>query len=375
MRAVLVVLILGFNCTLWAETGNGDTGITLTDKQISSYGIETVMLTAMQDIPGAGYPAKVVVPNAQLQVVSARQGGLIESVLVAEGDEVTTGQVLARILSPDLLALQRDLLTTLTELNLAKANMDRDKQLMEEGIAPKRRYQESLSVWQALQTERAQQVAVLEYSGMTSQEITILEKTRKLTSKLTVRAPFSGVLLEQMALAGEKLQAADPLFKVGSLKPLWLEIHVPISVVEDVTVGDKVIVPEYDIEGEVITLGRQVHAADQGTLIRALIDNNINTLRPGQFVQVRLTRKTLAENTYLSPATAITRIDQHTIIFIDTEKGFIPHQVDVIGALNNQQIITSSLPISGPVVVSGAVTLKAILAGDSDNSNSAGHGN
>jgi RND family efflux transporter MFP subunit len=323
----------------------------------------TTQLQQATEVLGARYPAEVVVPNSQLQVISALQGGLVEALMVAEGDHVSKDQPLARLQSPGLLELQRDLLQTLIQLNLAQSTLNRNKQLLDEGIIPKRRYLESRSVWQALVTQKEQHEAMLLFSGMSSPAITELEKNRKLNSALTVTAPFDGVLLEQMAIPGQKLEAADPLFKIGRLSPLWLEIHMPVDVVSGIVIGDTVSVPEMNIEGEVITIGRMVHAADQGTLVRAIIRDNIEQLRPGQVVQARVAQKYDEQKRYLVPRRAIIRLDQKTIIFIEVKQGFEAIHVDVVGSREGQQIITSNQPITVPVVTSGTVTLKAILTG------------
>jgi RND family efflux transporter MFP subunit len=306
-------------------------------------------------------------------VVSALQGGLVEALMVAEGDQVSKGQMLARLQSPGLLELQRDLLQTLIQLNLARSTLNRDKQLLDEGIIPKRRYLESRSAWQALITQKQQQEATLQFSGMGKEAINDLEKSRHLNSALTVTAPFDGVILEQMAIPGQKLEAADPLFQIGQLSPLWLEIHVPIDVVKNVATGDMISVPEMDLTGEIITIGRKVHAADQGTLIRAIVKDNIEQLRPGQLVQARIAEKSNAEQRYLVPRKAIIRIEQESMVFMETEEGFEAIEVDVVGSHKGQQIITSHEPITAKIVINGAITLKAILAGSGGEGEGSGH--
>ena len=283
--------------------------------------------------------------------------------MVAEGDQVTKGQIMARLQSPGLLELQRDLLQTLIQLNLARSTLNRDKQLLDEGIIPKRRYLESRSAWQALITQKQQQEATLQFSGMSEEAISALEKSRQLNSALKVVAPFGGVVLEQMAIPGQKLEAADPLFQIGQLSPLWLEIHVPVEVVRNVAAGDMIAVPDMELEGKIITIGRKVHAADQGTLIRALVKDNIEQLRPGQLVQARIAQKENDHQRYLVPRKAIIRLDQKTMIFTAIEEGFEAIEIDIVGSHEGQQIITSHEPITADIVINGAITLKAILAG------------
>ena len=362
MRTTLFLLLIVFMKTVGANTLSENKQIILTSEQKVAYGIEVMPVKATQEISGASYPAQVVVPNSQLQVVSARQAGLIESLAVAEGDKVKSGQLLAFLQSPDLLELQREFLQTLIQLNLAGTTLDREKQLMDEGIIPKRRYQESLSALQALQTQKAQQEATLFYSGMSNEDIRTLEKNRKLLTKVQVTAPFDGVILEQMVIAGQKLEAAEPIFKVAQLSPLWLEIHVPIDAVTDISIKDLVHINDTNIKGNVITISSQVHVEDQGTLVRAIINQNTNELRPGQFVQTRFSQQVSGQFNYLVPEKAVIRLNQQPIVFIETSQGFQAIDIEIIGVQEGQQIISSKNKIDGNVVINGSVTLKAILA-------------
>jgi len=363
MRYFLIVLMTFVSANALAETSTNDNVISLSAEQSSMYGIVTAPLKQASAVLGARYPAEVVVPNSQLLVISVLQGGLVEALMTAEGEHVTEGQVLAKINSPGVLELQRDLLQTMSQLNLAKSSLSRNKQLLDEGIIPKRRYLESLSIWQELLTQKEQQETTLAFSGMSSEAITQLEKTRKLSSILTITAPFDGVVLEQMAILGQKLGAADPLFKIGKLAPLWLEIHVPVSVISEVKLGDIVAIDNLNVEGKVITIGRMVHAADQGTLVRALVENNAEQLRPGQVVQARVAIQNGEQQRYMVSRKSIVRIDQETMIFIKHEQGYEAVKVEVIGTREGEQIIATQKNISVPVVTSGAVSLKAILIG------------
>ena len=366
MRFIVFILISICYQTVYSQNIN-ERLITLSDSQIHSYGIHLMDVQPAPGVSGSSYPAQVVVPNSQIRVISAKVGGLIESIKVAEGDEIVKGQLLSTIHSPDLLELQRDLLQTLTQLNLAQLTLNRDKQLMEEGITPKRRYQESLSAWQVLQTQKEQQEASLQYSGMSLEEITVLENTRKLNSVLNITAPMDAILLEQMAIPGQKLNASDPLFKLATLSPLWIEIHVPVDTVSHIKVGDAIYIEEYDLNGEVITIGRQVHSIDQGTLVRAIVTGNLEQLRPGQFVLAHLTKQMDAKYRYLVPVKSIVRIEKKTFVFNKITDGFKAVKVDVLGHQNEQQVIVSDEAINGSIVVNGASSLKTILMMDDES--------
>jgi len=91
------------------------------------------------------FPGRVAVPNGQLRVVAARQGGVVERLIVAESERVASGQVLARLQSPDLISAQRSYREALTRLALAESEVARERMLHREGVIAERRLRESLA--------------------------------------------------------------------------------------------------------------------------------------------------------------------------------------------------------------------------------------
>ena len=197
---------------------------------------------------------------------------------------------------------------------------------------------------------------------MNETSLAALRKSRKLDSALVVIAPFNGVVLEQMTTAGKRVEAADPLYKIASLKPLWLEIHVPLSQVTGIQPGHRVIVPAVNVSGRVITIGKMVHGTDQGVLVRAEIDEGAEKLRPGQFLQVQLDIASKQKN-YRVPRSAVTRSDGNYYIFSEQTDGFFPQRVKVVAEETNALIIDVEIPAETRIAVTGTAAIKAAWLG------------
>src|SRR5574340_461935 len=103
-------------------------------EQVKALGVETIALASQAAAEIRGLPAQVVIPNAQLQVVSAPLAGLVERVLVAAHQPVKKGEVLAVLQSPALADLQHTFLQAATQASLARATLQRDEKLYAEGI-------------------------------------------------------------------------------------------------------------------------------------------------------------------------------------------------------------------------------------------------
>ncbi len=339
-----------------------DSPIVMSEKQQKDYGIAVAIPEPAAQAYGGRLPAKVVVPNAQLRVVSAMQGGTVEVLLVAVGDQVQAGQLLARIQSPELIELQRELLQAQTQLHLAKRNLDRDTLLYGDGIIPERRLQETRGSYEELRTVQEARRQSLALAGMSGQAITELESGRRLMSTLEVRSPLDGVVLDQMAVAGQRVEAVTPLYRVGDLDPLWLEIHAPIEKAARIAVGDPVLISAHGISGRVSTIGRDVHEADQGVLVRAEVVEGTEHLRPGEFAEVQIATLEGSEERYRVARTAVVHARGKAFVFMKTEDGFSPHEVSVAADEGEHLIIVARLPRATPIAVTGSAALKAALS-------------
>lgn len=330
--------------------------------EINNIGIEVLALKSTTESLTSKLPAKVTIPNKSQRVISVPQDGVIEIMLVAEGDVVKADQALAQLNSPQIVAGQNDYLQSLSRLSQSQQEMQRDKSLFEEGIIAERRYRQSLSTYQQDKSDVAMYKKRLEMAGMNADAIRILDKTHSLNSRLTLTAPADGVVMKQFATAGQRLTAADPLYQLAELSTLWLEIHVPLDIAKNIGINDRLIVCDKSVDGKVIAIGREVHAADQGVLVRAEITQKTEQLTPGEFIEVCFIQQ--AEITQFEvPRSAVFRNEGLSAVFIKTDDGFIYKNVDIVKDNGNKLVISGDLSPQQMVVISGTATLKAAWLG------------
>jgi RND family efflux transporter MFP subunit len=331
-------------------------------EQQRAFGVELAAPAPAGDVLSRRYPAEVAVPIRQARVVSAPQGGTLTSLLVAEGETVAKGQELAELSSPDLLEAQGSLLEAVTKRNLAASELERDRQLHAEGLAPKRRLLETEARFAELSTAVEQWSQRLVLAGMPVDAVERLKQDRRLSSVLAIRAPMDGVVLEQMVSTGQAVAAAAPLYRIGRLAPLWLEIHVPVNQIAGVAAGARVVLPREDLEGQVITIGRMVHGEDQGVLVRAEVKEGTERLRPGQFVEVQLA-EAAAQSGWRLPAAAVVRKEGTAYVFAAVEGGFAALPVEVVAEEEKTAVVSGELTAGARVAVSGVAALKAAWLG------------
>ena len=334
----------------------------LSAEQQTALGIALAAPEATERAMSRRYPAQVAVPVRQAHVVSAPQDGTLSVLLVAQGESVTAGQPLARMQSPGLLEAQAALLDAQTRLTLASSELARDQALFTEGLIPRRRLQATQAEHDAQATSVDQWSQRLTLAGMPAEAINALKKERRLSGTLEVRAPIAGVVLEQLVDVGQAVATAAPLFRVANLKPLWLEIHVPVDRVDGLKPGDPVLLPSEEIQGRILTIGRQVHGADQGVLVRAEVTDGAERLRPGQFVEVQIDKGAQGSGWRLSAA-ALVRTAEGAFVFAQRPGGFAAIPVEILAQEERSAVLTGGLVATDRVAVAGVVALKAIWLG------------
>lgn len=336
--------------------------IRMSPEQVRALGIETAALQAQQSSRIDGLAAQVVVPNPQMRMVSAPLGGLVEQVLVASQEIVRRGQPLARIQSPALADAQHTYLQAVTRVELAQANLDRDESLFRAGVLAERVLLATRAGFNEMSVDLAERVQALRLAGMSDAAIEALRSGRRIGTTIVLPSPIDGVVIEQLAVVGQRVEAAAPLLRVARLDPLWLEIQVPVSRLPMVSVGARVAVPAFEVEGTVIAIGRSVASSSQTALVRAEVRRGSDRLRPGQLVEVAVSA-TSSGGQWDVPNAAIARVSGQPTVFVRSESGFAARPVRLVSEGAERSLVAADLRPGERIAVRGIAALKASLLG------------
>jgi cobalt-zinc-cadmium efflux system membrane fusion protein len=331
--------------------------------QIKALGIETAVVGEADAARKGTLPASVLIPNEQMRIVSAPVGGMLEMLAVAPGDVVKRGQVIARLSSPQALELQRDALQSSAQANLQNQNLKRDEQLFAEGLIAESRLQATRAAAAqaaAMASERRQGLSL---AGLAP---------GKLGEGLALTAPIDGVVLEQGAQLGKRVEPSALIYRIAKLSPLWLEVQAPVDLAATLQAGMPVRVANSKVSGKLIAIGRAVDAASQTVLLRVSVDTGAEALRPGQVVEVEIeagsagTAGTAAKQARI-PATALARNQGVALVFVQTasdEKGtgFSARPVRIVSQ-GGEGVVVDGIANGERIAVRGVSGLKAMLSG------------
>jgi multidrug efflux pump subunit AcrA (membrane-fusion protein) len=125
------------------------------------------------------------------------------------------------------------------------------------------------------------------------------------------------------------------------------------------------VVPELEVQGRVISVGRMVHGTDQGVLLRAEVSEGTERLRPGQFVQAQIAVAG-AGNNFRVPSAAVLRSGGQSYVFAARSEGFLPVPVTVSSEQPGYQVIQTELPAGTAIAVSGTAAIKAAWSAEGE---------
>ena len=356
----LLLLILSAS-TVQAEGLPSPDALSLKPAQMSTLGIETITLGTATAAHHPRRPARVLIPNDQMRVISAPTGGLLTQLRVAPGDPVRRGQIVALLSSAQALELQRDARQSASQSGLLEQNLRRDEQLYAEGLIPESRLLATRAASTQARAQAQERRTSLTLSGMSSEG-----------NEVALRAPLDGVVLEQGAQTGQHVEATTPIYKIARLSPLWLEIQAPADLAAALLPGATLQIagiPDDVLKVRLMATGRQVDAASQSVLLRALVSQGAERLMPGQLVEVNINispdpaaSADKSERMTL-PTPALIRHTGNTYVFVQTSATQFEARAVKLWQQGQNSIQISGVRSGERVATKGVSALKALLTG------------
>ena len=227
-----------------------------------------LLLTPLQ---AAGEVFDGLVQPVREVLLSSPVHSFIVEQTVGEGDEVTEGQMLARLYDrPEVLEMQR------TEAALEKREF--------ENRGAQRLFAERLiSEDEALARRIELDLTRLQH-----------EIAREAVTRRTIKSPLSGVVVERHHEVGEMVTVGEPLLLVVDLSSVFVQIFVTVGEAERLPLGQRMEVrfPELSgdpvMAGEVVFIDPRVDPASGLKRLRILVPNEERLAKPGLRARVRI---------------------------------------------------------------------------------------
>ncbi len=193
------------------------------------------------------------------------------------------------------------------------------------------------------------------------QVLASIESNLSLTT-YTVSAPISGVVLARQAQVGGVAGEGTPLFEIGDLSTLWVDLHIFGNDTQHITAGVPVTVSRMtDGVTQATTLERVLPGtatASQSTVARATLRNDDGLWRPGAAVKARIVVATRPA-AQVVPLSALQTLEGKDVVFVRTGDTYTARSVR-LGARDATQVeVLEGLAVGENVVVEQSYIVKA----------------
>ena len=224
-----------------------------------------------------------------VQVFAPYQGRIID-LFAKVGEDVTKGQILFTIDSPDLVQAGSTLISTAGVLELTRSNLVRLKNLAQTKAAAQKDLEQAISDQQAAEGANKAARDAVRIFGKTEAEIARMIAERRVDSTLVVRSPISGRITARNAAPGLFVQPGNPPppFAVADISTMWMIANVHESESPRFKLGQEVTArvmayADRVFVGKITTLGPSVDPSTHRVLVRSEIADPQHELRPGMF--------------------------------------------------------------------------------------------
>ncbi|QDV55395.1 Cation efflux system protein CusB precursor [Rosistilla oblonga] len=271
-----------------ATGGGGGDGISVTIEASARrlVGIQTAMSKMGEVNRTIRTIGSIDFDESQLSTISAYIDGRLEKMYANyAGVKVNEGDDLALIYSPQLYTAQTEFITS----------MNSDGKIG--------RFQISGGDLNKMARENLTEL------GMTESQIDQLGKSGKPMSRIRIKSPQSGTVIEKSAVEGDYVKTGHKLYRVADLSSVWLMLDLFPDDASAVRFGQQVEAEIQSMPGEVFTgrvafIDPTVNPKTRTVRVRVEIMNFDGKLRPGDYATARVTVPAIPMDQVYDPALA-----------------------------------------------------------------------
>jgi cobalt-zinc-cadmium efflux system membrane fusion protein len=330
--------------------------ITMSAAQVKANGIAVDSARPARIRERLHVPAQVLANAERSVVLAAPAQGIVQALPVAVGASVRKGQVLAIVQSPAVAGWRADAGVARQRLALARTTWQREKSLWEQGISARQDLDAA---------EAALKEAEIGFDAARQRLAALgLAVGEGVSSSVTVRAPFDGVVIDKPAVAGQALDDSKPLLTVADLSQVWVEAALPADSLAQIGAGMPARVSvgaqPNEIEGKVAFVGPVLGEATRMATVRIVLPNPGGRLRPGMLASVDLMGQALDAPVTVANE-ALQTIHEHKVVFVRSASGFRAQDVVTGRSDGRRTEIVSGLAAGTAHAAAGSYVLKADL--------------
>lgn len=210
--------------------------IEISEKQLNTVGIQLGKIEMKPIGTGLTVNGQLAVSADQTAEVSPMMTGKVVSIAVKEGENVSSGRILATIETLDLIPIQQAYIASKSQVKLCEQEYERQKALAEHGAGIAKNLQRAEIELQTARSESESLASQLRMSGIDPAAVT----PGKLQNRISVKAPISGVVNKIYGKVGSVADLSTPLMQITNNNALFALLRVYEKDLNSVKSGQRV---------------------------------------------------------------------------------------------------------------------------------------
>jgi membrane fusion protein, heavy metal efflux system len=271
-----------------AGAGRAPDSVDLSDSQLASVKVEPV---GEREFPIETQAVGSIDFNEEMSVqVFTPYPGRIVALFASLGADVTKGQTLFTIASPDLLQAESTLIAAAGVLDFTTRNLTRLRELYKTRAVSQKELEQVASDQQTAEGNLQSARDAVRLFGKTEAEIDQIITKRMADPTLVIPGPITGRITARNAAPGLYVQPGNPPapYVVTDTSTMWMLANVAETDSPAFRVGQEVKVranafPGRQFGGKITTIGAIVDPVTRRVLVRSEIANPDGELRSGMF--------------------------------------------------------------------------------------------
>ena len=254
------------------------------------------------------YSTSATLRAEKLATVTSRTRGVLEELLVEEGDTVEAGRTIAKLEDEEqILAVGR----YETTREIKRRELERSTELLESNIISEN------------------ELALLRREAEEARHD--LELARLELARTTILAPFDGIVVRRHLDVGATVSDGTPIYDLADIDPLYADVNVPerhvARLARDQTVRLSADTLPSRVEAKIERIAPIVDAATGTVKVTVAVEPSVQ-LRPGAFVEVDVVTD-VHRDALVVPRAALVAEGRRWLVFLVNEGGETVQAIEV----------------------------------------------
>jgi membrane fusion protein (multidrug efflux system) len=232
--------------------------------------VDVEIATARQRLMRDEISAVGTLRAAESVMLRPEIAGRIDRIHFRDGQAVRAGDLLVSL---DATVIGAEVEQARAELDLARSNVRRTRELANQRFVSARSLDEAESSMRVLEAK--------------------LKLAQARLGKTQIRAPFDGVLGLRQVSVGDYVEAGTDLVRIEDLSSMEVDLRLPERFLGEIDQGQLILLtldayPQASLKARLVAIDAQVDAGGRALLVRGRLESTDTKLRTGMFARARL---------------------------------------------------------------------------------------